>query len=72
MEAKELQKELHPNTKQLLAFFDRAELPFSLQEAARPFETLANHMAQQLDGPEATVCLRKLLEAQDCALRALR
>jgi hypothetical protein len=31
---------------------------------------MAHALAVDLDGPELTVCLRKLLEAKDCAVRA--
>lgn len=59
----------HPSTEALLKFFAYAHLPSHLQEVSRPFCELAETVAD-LKGPEATVCLRKLLEAKDCAVRA--
>lgn len=55
---------------QLLKFFAFDHLPERLQEVARPFAGLAEKVNAELSGPEATVCLRKLLEAKDCAVRA--
>jgi hypothetical protein len=62
--------ELHPATAQVLRFFAFEHLPPKLQEISQPFHELAERVAHELDGPEATVCLRKLLEAKDCAVRA--
>lgn len=61
---------VHPATEALLGFFTYEHLPTYLREVSKPFALLAHHIAQSLDGPEATVCLRKLLEAKDCAVRA--
>lgn len=61
---------MHPNTKALLQFFNYDHLPKPLREVSRPFCELALQVAAKLEGPEATVCLRKLLEAKDCAVRA--
>lgn len=63
-------KELHPNVTALLAFFVYDHLPLRLQDISRPFSEIANAMAIELDGPELTVGLRKLLEAKDCMVRA--
>jgi len=47
-------------------------LPPDMQTASRPFADLAQHIIQTLPaGPERTVALRKLLEAKDCAVRAV-
>lgn len=54
----------------LLKFFAYDHLPERLQEVARPFAELAEKVEKELYGPESTVCLRKLLEAKDCAVRA--
>jgi hypothetical protein len=62
--------ELHPATAQVLRFFGFEHLPPKLQEISEPFADLAARVAVELEGPEATVCLRKLLEAKDCAVRA--
>jgi hypothetical protein len=62
---------MHPSTQALLRYFDYAHLPIGLQEVSAPFCDLAHDVAQRLpDSPEATVCVRKLLEAKDCAVRA--
>jgi hypothetical protein len=61
---------MHPATEALLRFFAFEHLPPHLQEVSRPFAELAGDIATKLDGPEVTVCLRKLLEAKDCAVRA--
>ncbi len=56
----------------LMQFFEYAHLPEHLQVASRPFGELARTMDQTLpDNPEKSTALRKLLEAKDCAVRAL-
>lgn len=55
----------------LMRYFDFLHLPVKLQHVSRHFYTLAEIVNNTLpDGPEKTVCLRKLLEAKDCAVRA--
>lgn len=61
---------MHPSSKALLQFFTYEHLPAHLQYISEPFCALAHTMAERLEGAEATVCLRKLLEAKDCAVRA--
>lgn len=66
---------MHPNIRALLKFFKYKHLPPELQEVSEPFCALAQTVAgltidETLQGPEVTVCLRKLLEAKDCAVRA--
>lgn len=63
---------MHANTEAILRFFNSDHLPPKLQEIAAPFRELANTMAAKLDGPELTAGLRKLLEAMDCCIRAVR
>jgi len=63
-------EELHPATKALLNFFAYKHLRPELQEISRPFCELANQVAHRASNAETTVCLRKLLEAKDCAVRA--
>ncbi len=59
-------------TNSLLQFFTFAHLPGHLQEVSKPFCDLAAHLSETLpDNPEKTVALRKLLEAKDCAVRAI-
>lgn len=56
----------------LLQFFAYSHLPERLQAVSKPFGELAQHIEDALpNNPEKTVALRKLLEAKDCAVRAL-
>lgn len=61
---------MHPSTEAILRYFEYAHLPEHLQAVASPFCMLARDMAGQLEGPELTAGLRKLLEAKDCMVRA--
>ena len=61
---------MHPATESILRYFDFAHLPRHLQTVSEPFHNLAHNMAEDLEGPELTVGLRKLLEAKDCMVRA--
>jgi hypothetical protein len=61
---------VHPATEALLSYFAFEHLPPRLQDVSEPFALLARNVATSLEGPEVTVCLRKLLEAKDCAVRA--
>lgn len=57
-------------TERLLQFFTYAHLPEGLREASRPFCELAETVVRDFpQTPERTVCLRKLLEAKDAAVR---
>ena len=61
----------HPATAAILRYFAFDHLPPRLQAVSRPFANLATSMIDVLPpGPEVTVCLRKLLEAKDCAVWA--
>lgn len=64
-------EDLHPATAQLLELFAYDHLPQHLQALSKPFHDLAWDMASQpTQRPaEKTTCLRKLLEAKDCAVR---
>jgi hypothetical protein len=56
----------------LLQFFVYEHLPPHLQVVSAPFGDLARSLAQSLPkNPESTVAPRKLLEAKDCAVRAV-
>ncbi len=56
----------------LMQFFAYEHLPERLQTASQPFCALAVRIVTTLPrNPERTVALRKLLEAKDCAVRAL-
>lgn len=55
----------------LMRYFDFLHLPPKLQHVSRHFYTLAEIVRNTVpDGPEKTVCLRKLLESKDAAVRA--
>ncbi|NOT09270.1 MAG: hypothetical protein HOP28_13830 [Gemmatimonadales bacterium] len=63
---------MHPSTRGLLRFFAFGHLPPHLQEISAPFGVLAQQVAERApENPETTVALRKLLEAKDCAVRAV-
>lgn len=56
----------------MLRYFEFQHLPAHLQEASRPFCDLAHLVAHMLPaGAEKSAALRKLLEAKDCAVRAM-
>lgn len=60
------------DTEFLLQFFEYAHLPEHLQVISKPFGVLAQEIFLKLPkNPERTTALRKLLEAKDCAVRAL-
>ena len=60
------------NQEYLLQFFKYDHLPDHLQKISKPFGILAKGIVSDLPrNPERTVALRKLLEAKDCAVRAL-
>lgn len=61
---------MHPATSSILQHFAYEHLPPPLAAVSQPFSELAHRVASKLEGPEATTCLRKLLEAKDCAVRA--
>jgi len=56
----------------LLQFFIYSHLPEFLQKVSKPFADMAQTLVTTLpSNPERTMALRKLLEAKDCAIRAL-
>jgi hypothetical protein len=56
----------------MLQFFMYGHLPPHMQAVSRPFCELAIFIVETLPrNPERTVALRKLLEAKDCAVRAV-
>ena len=58
-------------TAAILEHFTFDHLPAELQRVSAPFSQLAHAVATGgTSGPETTTCLRKLLEAKDCAVRA--
>ncbi|MEU0807353.1 hypothetical protein [Streptomyces sp. NPDC005970] len=61
----------HPSTAHIVRYFEYEHLPADLQTVSRLFHDLAQDLLDILpDGPELTACLRRLLEAKDCAVRA--
>jgi hypothetical protein len=60
------------NLDPIVQFFEFEHLPDHLQRASKPFADLAMVIVQTVPrNAERTVSLRKLLEAKDCAVRAL-
>jgi hypothetical protein len=56
----------------MLQFFEYAHLPPHLQAVSQPFGELAKTLTCTLPAnPESAVAMRKLLEAKDCAVRAV-
>lgn len=56
----------------MLQFFNYEHLPPHLQTVSKPFCDLAQSIVATVPmNPERTVALRKLLEAKDCAVRAV-
>lgn len=55
----------------IMQFFSFKHLPPPLQAISRPFFEIADCVHTELpDNPERAECLRKILEAKDCAVRA--
>ena len=56
----------------MMKWFEYEHLPPNLREISQPFCFLAREMCHKIEpGVERTVCLRKLLEAKDAAVRAV-
>jgi hypothetical protein len=62
---------LRPAIEHLLRLFVYDHLPKNLQSISSRFASLATTIAAGPHNPETTVALRKLLEAKDCAVRAV-
>ncbi len=59
------------NRPKILKYFEYSHLPKHLQGTSRQFHMLAAGIASSLpESDERDMCLRKLLEAKDCAVRA--
>lgn len=55
-----------------MQFFAFEHLPEHLREVSKPFGELAKLVDEALpENPEKSTALRKLLEAKDCAVRAV-
>lgn len=64
-------RQQNPIHASMLKYFEYARLPEKLQDVSKVFHTVAYEIAgMDLDGREAQVALRKLLEAKDAAVRA--
>jgi hypothetical protein len=61
----------HASTEALLKFFKYDHLPEHLQKVSEPFCRLAETVADGPENDETVTALRKLLEAKDCAVRAV-
>lgn len=62
---------LHPATEKVLTYFAYEHLrDDDLKAVSKKFHDVAHAIAPALTGAEATVALRKLLEAKDAAVRA--
>lgn len=60
----------HPEVQRLHSYFAFGHLPTKLQAVSRHFANQADLLLMQLpDSTELLACLRKLLEAKDCAVR---
>ena len=56
----------------MMQFFEYKHLPEHLQKVSKPFRDTAITMDIVLpNNPEKSAALRKLLEAKDCAVRAM-
>lgn len=62
---------MHPSIAHFLPLFSYDHLPPHLRAVSAPFWDMAKAVAETIEGPEAAACLRKLLEAKDCAVRAV-
>lgn len=56
----------------LLQFFEYGHLPLHMQDVSRLFHDAAHAVVASCPkNPERTMALRRLLEAKDCAVRAV-
>lgn len=61
----------HPGVEFMMQFFAWKHLPPHLAAVSQQFGELAEFIADGPQNAETTVALRKLLEAKDCAVRAV-
>lgn len=54
----------------IMKYFKYDHLPSHLQNISEPFFKLAQQVCSYPNNAERSTCLRKLLEAKDCAVRA--
>ena len=64
----------HPAIQSVLRHFNYSQLPDPLWQLSRHFHDLAHMTVAMIrtDDPQLTLCLQKLVEAKDCAVRAYR
>lgn len=55
----------------MMRFFEYVHLPYHLRTTSQAFALLAQQMMTLPPNAERTAMLRKLLEAKDCAVRAV-
>lgn len=54
-----------------IQYFDYRHLPPKLQDVSKAFSDIAHHLEHTLANcPQKDICMQKLLEAKDCAVRA--
>lgn len=56
----------------IMKHFDHEQLPEDVQDVIRPLDQIAQIMASYSNCTEKTVGMRKLLEARDCFIRAMK
>lgn len=60
-----------PHPEPMLQFFEHEHLRADLRAVSQPFGELAQQLVADLPrNPERTICLRRLLEAKDAAIRS--
>ncbi|MBY7931578.1 hypothetical protein KW447_11310 [Vibrio fluvialis] len=60
------------NKPSIVNYFVYQHLPEKLQVVSKPFHDIVNKMVVELpENEESHMALRKLLEAKDCAVRAM-
>ncbi|ELL9329700.1 TPA: hypothetical protein ACNOH7_000457 [Vibrio fluvialis] len=60
------------NKPSIVNYFAYQHLPEKLQVVSKPFHDIVNKMVVELpENEESHMALRKLLEAKDCAVRAM-
>lgn len=72
MDEQKILKEAKLSEEPMMQFFKYDHLKPEMQAVSKPFCELAESIVLTLPrNPERTVALRKILEAKDCAVRAL-
>lgn len=60
------------NREPIMKFFDYSHLPPNLAERSKHFSDIAEYIHANFPrNAERSTCLRKLLEAKDCAIRSM-